>query len=254
MPKKIDLIGHKYGRLTVINEAPRYTMKSGDSKVMWNCICECGNTSVVAANNLRSGTTTSCGCFQKENQSKIISERNREYNRYDIKDDYVIVYDSNNNYFYIDLDDLDKIREYYWYIFSHKKSERYVVSNTKNRKRIRLHRFILNLSEDNTKVIDHINHNTLDNRKNNLRIVSQGQNCFNHEKLKNNTSGATGVSWLAKLNKWQAYITFNHKCKYLGIYTNFDDAVAARKAAEEKYFGEYSYDNSMRIAEQIKIG
>ena len=61
----------------------------------------------------------------------------------------------------------------------------------------------------------------------------------------NNTSGATGVSWHKNKGKWQAYLTINHKRIHLGYHVKFDDAVKVRKDAEEKYFGEYSYDNSI---------
>jgi hypothetical protein len=59
--------------------------------------------------------------------------------------------------------------------------------------------------------------------------------------ISNNTSGATGVIWNKRLNKWQSRITVDKKDIYLGSYNNFEDAVKARKEAEEKYFGEFSY-------------
>lgn len=52
---------------------------------------------------------------------------------------------------------------------------------------------------------------------------------------KNNTSGVTGVCWLSRINKWEASICFKGERHYLGCYQNFEDAVAARKMAEEQY-------------------
>lgn len=52
---------------------------------------------------------------------------------------------------------------------------------------------------------------------------------------KNNTSGVTGVDWNASANKWKASICFKGKRHYLGCYANFEDAVKARKMAEERY-------------------
>ena len=69
---------------------------------------------------------------------------------------------------------------------------------------------------------------------------------MNKTLLKNNTSGVTGVSWNRRKEEWESYITIDDKRKGLGYFSNFDDAVAARKAAEERYFGEYSYDNSIK--------
>lgn len=60
MPKFIDLSGSKFGQLTVLSQAP-----NGGTKTRWNCVCECGNTSIVAATHLRSGHTISCGCAKK---------------------------------------------------------------------------------------------------------------------------------------------------------------------------------------------
>ena len=62
----------------------------------------------------------------------------------------------------------------------------------------------------------------------------------------NNTSGVTGVAFNKNLNKWVAYISVNKKRIHLGSYVSFDDAFTTRKKAEEKYFGEYSYDNSIK--------
>ena len=61
-----------------------------------------------------------------------------------------------------------------------------------------------------------------------------------------NTSGITGVYWHKPLNKWVAKICINQKDIHLGYHDKFEDAVLARKQGEEKYFGEFSYENSMR--------
>ena len=64
----------------------------------------------------------------------------------------------------------------------------------------------------------------------------------------NNTSGHKGVTFDKSRNKWMAHIKLNGKHKTLGRFVKFEDAVKARKEAEEKYFGEYSYDNSMKAS------
>ena len=53
---------------------------------------------------------------------------------------------------------------------------------------------------------------------------------------RNNTSGVPGVEWMAKKQRWRAAICFKGKRRYLGSYARFEDAVQARKRAEEKYF------------------
>jgi len=89
--------------------------------------------------------------------------------------------------------------------------------------------------------VDHINHKTYDNQKTNLRIVTNQQNCFNHQMNKNNTSGVTGVWWSNSTNKWIAEIKLNYKKIHLGSFDNINDAAKIRKEAEIKYFGEYRY-------------
>ena len=77
--------------------------------------------------------------------------------------------------------------------------------------------------------IDHINHDTSDNRWENLRDVSKAENGFHRAGLQsNNTSGVTGVGWHKRRQKWYAWVRTTH----LGVFDNFDDAVAARVDAQ----------------------
>jgi hypothetical protein len=62
MPKKIDMTGQKFNRLTVLEECG----KTNDGKVKWLCLCDCGNVSSVSGKHLRNGQIKSCGCFNKE--------------------------------------------------------------------------------------------------------------------------------------------------------------------------------------------
>ena len=65
MSSFIDLTGHKYGRVTVVSY---FGHKNG--KTAWNCLCECGNTFVTNGNSLRTGRTSSCGCYKNERRAK----------------------------------------------------------------------------------------------------------------------------------------------------------------------------------------
>ena len=106
-----------------------------------------------------------------------------------------------------------------------------------NRKYKRLHRFIMDAPED--MFVDHINGNTYDNRKCNLRIVTHQQNMMN-TKLRYNNSGAKGVYHDKKYNNYKAKIKFNKKLIHLGTFDTLEEAIKARKEAEAKYFGEYA--------------
>jgi len=101
----------------------------------------------------------------------------------------------------------------------------------------RLHRIIMGDPED--LVVDHINRDPLDNRRENLRIVTQQENCMNLSMRKTNKSGVSGVHWNKNRNKWVAQITYNYKIIHLGYFDNLEDATKARKDAEIKYFGEF---------------
>lgn len=128
----------------------------------------------------------------------------------------------------IDLEDVDNIKMYKWFF-----DGRYVRNSNKQK----LHRTIINVSEE--KIIDHINHNTLDNRKSNLRICTQNDNAKNKSKQINNTSGVTGVSWYKKYEKWRVRIQVNNKDILIGYFDDKEEAIKARKEAEIKYFGEF---------------
>lgn len=109
-----------------------------------------------------------------------------------------------------------------------------------------MHRLVMNITDNNFDV-DHIKHILYDNRKEELRICRHSDNIHNHVNHNHNTSGVSGVYFESSTNKWRASIKYLNKTIHLGRFIDFDNAVKARKAAEEKYFGEYSYDNSQGV-------
>lgn len=226
-----DLTNNRYGKLTVIKREGGYYDKSGKYKdSQWLCQCDCGNQVVVRKSSLTTGCTQSCGCLKK-------------YNTYDLSGDCGIGYTSKGDKFYFDLDDYNLIKDYCWF-----SSHGYICTSI-NGKIVPIYRLILGIL-DTQILIDHRNHNKADNQKSNLRIVTCSQNNMNKSIQSNNTSGVTGVVWYKTTNKWKAQIKINNKNIHLGYFADFDDAVKARKKAEEKYFGEYSYDNSMKKKEK----
>ena len=83
--------------------------------------------------------------------------------------------------------------------------------------------------------VDHLNHNRSDNRRINLRAATTKINGKNQSLSQINTSGTTGVYWLKTNNKWRAKIRINDKQIHLGCFINKQDAIAARKQAEDEY-------------------
>lgn len=71
MSELIDLTGQKFGRLTVIKRAKNKIKRNGKHEVMWECLCDCGNTKIVSRNSLRSSAIRSCGCLRKENTKNM---------------------------------------------------------------------------------------------------------------------------------------------------------------------------------------
>ena len=96
--------------------------------------------------------------------------------------------------------------------------------------------------------IDHVNGNKLDNRLENLRDVTSSENHKNMPKASNNTSGALGVSWRKDLGKWSAYIKAGGGKKHLGHFSCFDEAVTARREAENFYGYHFNHGRNNPIA------
>lgn len=89
--------------------------------------------------------------------------------------------------------------------------------------------------------VDHINGNPLDNRRENLRIVTPQNNARNKVHRKN-SSGYTGVTWVKRINRWQATITVNNKTLNLGYFDIPRDASDAYQKAAAEHFGEFRRD------------
>jgi hypothetical protein len=102
-----------------------------------------------------------------------------------------------------------------------------------------MHREILGLTDMHVKC-DHRNHDTLDNRRRNLRVASNSQNLMNSRMRTSNTSGYKGVSWFARDHKWRAKIMIGYKQRSLGHFDKIEDAAAAYHAASLKYHGEFA--------------
>jgi len=89
--------------------------------------------------------------------------------------------------------------------------------------------------------IDHRNHNTLDNRRNNLRITTDLHNLKNRTaKNKNNTSGYRNVSWCKRKQQWMVQLQINKKNKVLGYFDDKDEAGKFAAEMRALYYGEFA--------------
>lgn len=117
-----------------------------------------------------------------------------------------------------------------WYLDSHGYAARSSPWVNGRRHTIRLHRVVTEALEE---IVDHKNHDKLDNRSRNLRLLpSNGENQQNEKLSKNNTSGHKGVTWHKPAQKWRACIGVDGGDKHLGLFEKIEDAVAARLKAE----------------------
>jgi len=221
--KKVDIRGHSFGSLVGIEP----TKKRDDSgSVIWKLECDCGNEYEASVRYLRYKKIKSCGkCLSVE---------------YEFQENIVIGKVKTGASFIIDSDDFIKISKHSWW----QVSNGYFVSRI-NGNYIGMHRFIMNVGKSKS-IIDHINRNTTDNRKENLRIADQSGNGFNSNNNKAwRSSKYRGVSWNKGLQKWESYITYYYKKINLGYYISEEKAAVMYNCAVNYLAPEFAVLNDV---------
>lgn len=207
MPRLIDRVGDRFGRLTVVARSGRNSLK----KVLWRCQCDCGNTVAVPSGSLVTGNTTSCGCFLKETITKHGGWKKSSYNTwrammrrcYNPKDkDYA-------RYGAIGVIVCEE-----WHDYA---------------------KFALDMGEP-------VGDQTLDRKdpygsytKNNSRWASLPTQARNTRVRKNSDTGVTGVH--KRNGKFLAEITAKKKKYYSNVCATLEEAAAARKELERLHWG-----------------
>jgi len=200
-----DLTGQRFGRLTVL--APVDPVRQ--SSRLWRCRCDCGKETTVSYNSLTQGNTKSCGCARQEALHRRAADiSGKRFGRL------------------VALAPLAKRMggSVMWRCRCDCGRETEVSYNC--------------LAQGNTKSCGCLTREN-ENLKDNLRYID-GTCIELLEKQglrKNNTSGYTGV--IAYRGRWRAQISFKRKTYNLGTYSRLEDAVKARKKAEERIFGEF---------------
>ncbi|QHZ58617.1 hypothetical protein M655_024935 [Brevibacillus sp. NSP2.1] len=139
----------------------------------------------------------------------------------------------------IDIEDFDKANEVNASWYGKWSGNLYVWASVREngkRRSFSLHRYLFDFP--NGMVIDHINGNPLDNRRNNLRVVSHQENIQNRwgANADNESTGILGVYFRKDTGKYRAIIGFNNKIIHLGTYETIEEAIAARRQAEKLLF------------------
>ena len=157
----------------------------------------------------------------------------------------------------IDDTDYDWLSQWKWHALKHHSGYFYAVRMTPRingkQKSIRMHRQILRLEPGDKREGDHKNHNTLDNRRSNLRICTNRQNSMNRKSIPNTTSKYKGVCWDKRDKKWKAAIKVNGKVKNLGYFADEEEAALTYNKVATEHFGEFAHLNLNRKNKNARI-
>ena len=211
--KKIDLTGRRFGRLVVVGEAGR--TKRG--KITWECLCDCGKTTVIIGDNLRSGNTLSCGCYGREvvryaNTTHGMA-RTREYN----------IWEGMKN----------RCQNK-----THPDYPNYGGRGIKVCSRwMSFENFFFDMGVSHGLSIDRIN-NDGNYEPSNCRWATASEQNLNRRICKTNKSGVTGV-WKDGEN-WRVQF----RGEYLGSSKSFRKACAMRRKAERDHFKGSDYESN----------
>lgn len=217
---KENLVGRKFGFLKVIGRDEDHYTRSGNKYPKWLCQCDCGKVVSVFQSSLKSGQQKSCGCKHFTACKK--------YNKYSIYGNNVEVKLTNSEeIMFCDLEDWDKLKIFCW----SKGNTGYAEARVNGRTTL-FHHLVLECKKG--MVRDHKNRNKLDNRKDNLRIVTYFENNVNVERANSNLYGVPGA--YKNGNRIVVRINVRGKPIYLGTYKTVEEAKEAREKAEEKYY------------------
>lgn len=139
----------------------------------------------------------------------------------------------------VDDEDYENLNQWKWYAIQNRTKDGWYARRNSGkfpfRKNIKMHRYIMNTPENME--CDHINHDTLDNRKSNLRNVTHHQNVMNSKIRKDNKTGYKGV-YLFK-GKIKAHIRVGGKNVHLGTFETLEKASEAYENKAKEVFGKY---------------
>lgn len=148
---------------------------------------------------------------------------------------------SQGKYAVVDDGDFEWLTQWKWF-FAKGYANRTGSKGRKYRgKDIPMHRQILD-APDGLQV-DHINGDTLDNRRRNLRLVTSAQNHWNQAPVRGITSKYKGVSWDKPRHKWTAHITCHYEQKNIGRFCSEEEAARAYDQEARRLFGEFARTN-----------
>lgn len=160
----------------------------------------------------------------------------------------------------VDDEDVERIQQYNWWVDNSvlRRYNRYYF-RTKIKHGIRqyevmkLHRFIMGCTYMDGTVIDHINNDTLDNRKCNMRFCTQKENARNKRRETRNNSGYKGAKLNKRTGRYNATVKYEQKNYALGSFINLIDAATAYDDVARLLFGEFALVNFPdRVCDEVR--
>jgi hypothetical protein len=147
----------------------------------------------------------------------------------------------------VDAEDFDRLNQFKWFAHYQKDTRSFYAERNRPTSRgkrgtLPMTHVILNV----TGMVDHKNHNTLDNRKENLRAATNSQNCTNGRTRLTNRSGHPGVCWHKRDKNWRVYIQRQGKWYHLGNFPTKTEAIRVRRKAEKRFYGEFAPSRSRK--------
>ncbi len=140
----------------------------------------------------------------------------------------------------VDSDDAESVKAFDWYAQNSRGrfyAARQMRLDNGKQKLIFLHNWLVNPPDD--MLVDHINGDSLDCRRSNLRLCTQAQNMRNVPLYRNSTSGYKGVSLQPTTGRWKAYISMDGDRHNLGDYGTAAEAARAYDARSRELHGEF---------------
>lgn len=146
----------------------------------------------------------------------------------------------------VDDEDYDIVSKYKWFIyrctFKGKKARTFYAVAHIGKVTVRMHRLLMDVSDPKI-LIDHIDHNGLNNQKSNLRTASPQQNLFNMRPFKINKTGFKGVSYNKKDKRYAVFLRVNRKTTFFGNYKTAEEAAKRWNELARIHHGEFAYQN-----------
>lgn len=125
-----------------------------------------------------------------------------------------------------------------WTAYYSRITKTYYATCSSKRKSLRMHRLILDAPSGMD--VDHKNGDTLDNRRENLRIATRAQNCANRKRPVTNRTGSKCVFWRKDRSRYCVTLGVNGKRIYIGYFKSFEEARAAYEKAAMQYHGDFA--------------